>query len=84
MDEAALLADFKARASTVFHPCGTCRMGQNPVESVVGPELKAHGVEGLSVVDASVFPSITSGNINAPTLMVAYRGAEMILARAGK
>ena len=84
MGEAALLADFRSRASTVFHPCGTCRMGQNPAESVVSPELKVHGVEGLSVVDASVFPSITSGNINAPTLMVAYKGADMILARAGK
>ncbi len=84
MDEAALLADFKARASTVFHPCGTCRMGQDPAQSVVSPELKAHGVDGLSVADASVFPSITSGNINAPTIMVAYKGGKMILGRARK
>jgi len=79
MDDAALLEDFRARASTVFHPCCTCRMGADETNSVVDSRLRVHGVGGLRVVDASAFPSITSGNINAPTLMLAHRAAGMIL-----
>ncbi|MCV6594985.1 MAG: GMC family oxidoreductase N-terminal domain-containing protein [Silicimonas sp.] len=80
MDDAALLADFRARATTVFHPVSTCRMGPDASTSVTSPQLNVHGIHGLRVVDASVFPNITSGNTNAPTMMVAHRGADMILA----
>ena len=75
----ALLADFRARADTVYHPTSTCMMGIDPVSSVVDARLRVHGIEGLRVVDASVFPTITSGNTNAPTVMVAEKGAAMIL-----
>jgi len=74
-----ILADFKARATTVFHPIGTCRMGVDASTSVVDHRLRLHGVDGLRVVDASVFPNITSGNTNAPTMMVATRAADLIL-----
>jgi len=75
----ALINDFRARSDTVFHPVSTCIMGSDPVTSVVGPDLKVHGVEGLRVIDASVFPNLTSGNTNAPTMMVAEKGADLIL-----
>lgn len=75
----AVLADFRQRGGSVFHPCGTCAMGPDPAHSVVDARLRVHGTEALRVVDASVFPSITSGNINAPTLMVAERAADLIL-----
>ncbi len=73
-----LLADFRARASTVYHPVSTCRMGRHPVDSVVDASLKVHGVERLRVVDASVFPTVTSANTNAPTVMVAQKAADLI------
>lgn len=73
-----IVADFRARASTVFHPVGTCRMGADIGTAVVCPRLKVHGVGGIRVVDASVFPNITSGNTNAPTMMVAHRAADLI------
>ena len=69
----------RATATTVFHPCCTCRMGKSIRDSVVDHRLRVHGTRGLRVVDASVFPNITSGNTNAPTLMVAERAASMIL-----
>jgi choline dehydrogenase len=78
-----LLADIRQRASSVFHPVSTCRMGPVPETDVVDAELRVHGVEGLRVVDASVFPSIPSGNTNAPTLMVAEKGADLILGKSG-
>jgi choline dehydrogenase len=80
MSEGDLIADFRARAATVYHPVGTCRMGRSIGESVVDATLRVHGVERLRVIDASVFPTVTSANTNAPTLMVAQRGAELILA----
>lgn len=64
---------------TVFHPCGTCRMGTTHKDSVVNARLKVHGIDGLRVVDASVFPNITSGNINAPSIMVGEKAADLIL-----
>lgn len=79
LDDEGLLNDFRARASTVFHPVSTCRMGEHPEHSVVDSRLKVHGVEGLRVVDASAFPNITSGNTNAPTMMLALKGADLIL-----
>jgi choline dehydrogenase len=76
---ADLVADFRARASTVYHPVSTCRMGRNAGESVVDASLRVHGVERLRVVDASVFPTVTSANTNAPTIMVAQKAADLIL-----
>ena len=78
MSDDQILADFRERCGTVFHPIGTCRMGADPQTSVVNPRLQVHGVQGLRVVDASVFPNITSGNTNAPTMMLAYRAADLI------
>ncbi len=74
-----MIADIRARAGTVFHPVSTCRMGENSGNSVVDARLRVHGLDGIRVVDSSVFPSITSGNTNAPTIMVAEKGADMIL-----
>jgi choline dehydrogenase len=79
MTPAALLADFRARAATVYHPVSTCRMGPSPTDSVVDSCLRVYGVERLRVVDASVFPTVTSANTNAPTLMVAQKAATLIL-----
>ena len=74
----ALIDDIRRRASTVFHPVGTCRMGPDPREAVVDPRLRVHGLEALRVIDASVFPTLTSGNTNAPTVMVAEKGADLV------
>ena len=79
LDDAALLEDFQNRASTVFHPTCTCRMGRTDQDSVLDARLRVHGVSGLRVVDASAFPNITSGNTNAPTMMLAMRAADLIL-----
>jgi choline dehydrogenase len=78
----ALFDDFRTRADTVYHPTSTCIMGVDPLASVVDARLRVHGLQGLRIVDASIFPAITSGNINAPTVMVAEKGAAMILADA--
>jgi choline dehydrogenase len=80
MGPADLIADFRARASTVYHPVGTCRMGRTAGEAVVDAALKVHGVERLRVVDASVFPTVTSANTHAPTVMVAQKAADLIMA----
>ncbi|HEY4922707.1 MAG TPA: GMC family oxidoreductase N-terminal domain-containing protein [Xanthobacteraceae bacterium] len=67
-------------AGTVYHPCGTCRMGQgdNDDKAVVDPELRVHGIEGLRVVDASVMPAIPSPNIHPATIMIAEKGSDAI------
>lgn len=79
MSDAEIVRDFRARSGTVYHPVGTCRMGADPNTSVVDPQLRVHGFLGLRVVDASIFPNITSGNTNAPTIMAAYHAADIIL-----
>ncbi len=73
-----ILGDFRRRAASVYHPCGTCRMAPETDTGVVDPSLKVYGVDALRVIDASVFPNITSANTNAPSLMVAEKGADIV------
>ena len=81
--DADLLQDFRDRASTTFHPTGTCRMGPDPAGSVVDARLRMHGVRALRIVDASIFPNIPTGNTNAPTIMVAEKGSALIVEDEG-
>ena len=81
LDDAALAAFIRARAESVYHPVGTCRMGSDAA-AVVDPELRVHGVQGLRVVDASVMPTLPGGNTNAPTIMIAERAAALIRTHA--
>jgi choline dehydrogenase-like flavoprotein len=78
-DDAALEADIRARADTIYHPVGTCRMGSDE-RAVLDTQLRVNGVEGLRVVDASVMPFLISGNTNAPTIMIAEKAADEIKA----
>ncbi len=72
-----LMHHIRARADTVYHPVGTCKMGTGAM-AVVDPQLRVRGVEGLRVADASVMPNIIGGNTNAPTIMIAEKAADMI------
>ena len=76
--DAALVKAAGDLGTTIFHPVGTCRMGSD-AGAVVDDRLRVHGIEGLRVIDASIMPRITSGNTNAPTYMIAERGAELVL-----
>jgi choline dehydrogenase len=80
-DDAAILDAVRRIASTVYHPCGTVRMGTDEA-APLDPRLRVKGVEGLRVADASVMPEVPAANINAPTMMVAEKAAEMIRADA--
>jgi choline dehydrogenase len=77
--DAEIEADIRERSYSVFHPCGTCKMGPDAATSVVDADLRVHGFEGLHVADASIFPDITSGNINAPSIMVGEMAAKRIM-----
>jgi choline dehydrogenase len=83
VSEAEMLQYFRNEAGSIYHPCGSCAMGAAAASSVVSSRLKVHGLDGLRIADASIFPNITSGNINAPTMMVAERAAAFILEDAG-
>jgi choline dehydrogenase len=78
--EGDILAHLRRTTQTIYHPTSTCRMGVDDL-AVVDPELRVRGVEGLRVVDASVFPSVPRGNTNAPTIAVAERAADLIRGR---
>ncbi|KUY59395.1 MULTISPECIES: GMC family oxidoreductase [unclassified Burkholderia] len=78
----AMLQYFREQSGSIYHLCGSCAMGPDATTSVVDAALRVHGLQALRIVDASVFPNITSGNINAPTMMVAEKGADLILADA--
>jgi choline dehydrogenase len=78
----AIAAYLRQHAWTVFHQCSTCRMGQDAATSVVDPNLRVHGTDGLRVADASIFPSIPSGNTNAPAIMVGEKASDLILQSA--
>jgi choline dehydrogenase len=77
--DAEIRAYIRDRASTVYHPVGTCKMGVDPL-AVVDPQLRVYGVEGLRVADASIMPSIVNGNTNAPAIMIGEKLAEMLKA----
>ena len=77
LDEATLEAFIRAKAETIYHPVGTCRMGSD-AQAVVDPQLRVRGIQALRVIDASVMPSLVSGNTNAPTIMLAERAADLI------
>lgn len=79
--DAALDEFIRNKAATVFHPTSSCRMGADPL-SVVDPELRVRGVSGLRVIDASVMPRVPRANTNAPTIMIAEKGADLILSAA--
>ena len=74
-----LLDHFQSNATTIYHPCGTCRMSKDIGSGVVSDKLKVHGLNNLWIVDASIMPNITSGNINAPVMMLSYLSSKIIL-----
>lgn len=78
-DDEGLLAYFRQNCGSIYHLCGSCAMGPDPATAVVDARLRVHGVPGLRIVDASIFPNVTSGNTNAAVMMVAEKGASMIL-----
>jgi len=79
--DADLLEWVRNNAETTYHPVGTCKMGNDP-RAVVDPELRVHGIAGLRVADASIMPTLTSGNTNAPAIMIGEKCAAMVLAAA--
>jgi choline dehydrogenase len=83
VSDEAIDAFVREHAESAYHPCGACRMGapDDPL-AVVDPETRVIGVDSLRVVDSSIMPSITNGNLNAPTIMIGEKAADMIRGRA--
>ncbi len=78
LDTAELEADIRRRLMLIYHPVGTARMSDTHPQAVVDSSLRVHGLDGLRVIDASIMPTIVGGNTNAPTIMIAERGADLI------
>ena len=76
-----LLDWVRKNAETTYHPVGTCKMGSDPM-AVVDDQLRVHGMQGLRVADASIMPTLTSGNTNAPSIMIGEKASRMMLATA--
>lgn len=76
--EEAIAASIREQGQTIYHPVGTCKMGVDPM-AVVDPDLRVHGLEGLRVIDASVMPVVIRGHTHAPTVMIAEKGADLLL-----
>ena len=74
----AIVDDIRSRAGSVFHPCGTCAMGPDPSTAVVDPRLRVHGLDGLRIADASIFPLLIAGNTNAASIMVGEKAFELM------
>jgi choline dehydrogenase-like flavoprotein len=79
--DASLLAYIRRKAVSVYHPVGTCRMGED-LDAVVDPQLLVQSVRGLRVIDASVMPSLISGNTNAASIMIGEKGSDLVKADA--
>ena len=77
-----ILTFIRGNAHTAYHPIGTCRMGPAGPRTVVDEKLKVHGLEGLRIADASIFPTMPSGNTNAPSIMVGEKAADLLRAGA--
>lgn len=80
--DAEIIADIRQRAETIYHPVGTCSMGNGPM-AVVDEQLRVRGIDGLRVADASIMPTLIAGNTNAPSMVVGEKAARMMLADAG-
>jgi choline dehydrogenase-like flavoprotein len=77
-DDCDIELAIREEADTVYHPVGTCKMGNDEM-AVVDNKLKVHGIDGLRVVDASIMPTLIGGNTNAPTIMIGEKASEMIM-----
>ena len=76
-DASGLIDFIRTRGGTIFHPCGTCRMGMDE-DAVVDPELRVRGIDGLRVADASIMPTVVSGNIHAACVMIGEKASDLV------